>query len=287
MNEKKAPICIYHANCDDGFGSAWVVRKAFGERDVEFFPGFYQEDPPDITDRFVFMVDFSYKRPVIESMLEKCSGMIILDHHATAIDDLAPLVESGKYHPKLAAIFDINRSGCMIAWNHFFLGQNSPQLLLYIQDRDLWKKALQYNDEVIYALRSYPHDFKIWDMLMQKKVSDLIIEGTPIKRYHRKLVDEAKSRARYRLLKGNKGVLVVNVPKYLASEVAGELCEEYNEDFAVCFWYDETGRIEFSLRSRGEFDVGEYAQKYYGGGGHPNAAGFRVGRFEDAIITNG
>ena len=27
-------ICIYHGNCADGFGAAWVVRKALGEIDM-------------------------------------------------------------------------------------------------------------------------------------------------------------------------------------------------------------------------------------------------------------
>jgi len=25
-------LCIFHGNCADGFGSAWVVRKAMAER---------------------------------------------------------------------------------------------------------------------------------------------------------------------------------------------------------------------------------------------------------------
>ena len=28
-------LCIYHANCADGFGAAWAVHRALGD-DVEF-----------------------------------------------------------------------------------------------------------------------------------------------------------------------------------------------------------------------------------------------------------
>jgi hypothetical protein len=28
-------MCIYHGNCADGFGAAWVVRKALGEIDKQ------------------------------------------------------------------------------------------------------------------------------------------------------------------------------------------------------------------------------------------------------------
>jgi hypothetical protein len=51
-------MCIYHGNCADGFGAAWVVRKALGE--IDFHPGKYQEPPPDVTGKDVVMVDFSY-----------------------------------------------------------------------------------------------------------------------------------------------------------------------------------------------------------------------------------
>ena len=55
-------VCIYHGNCADGFGAAWVVRKAIGE--IEFHPGTYGQPPPDVTGKDVVMVDFSYKPEV-------------------------------------------------------------------------------------------------------------------------------------------------------------------------------------------------------------------------------
>jgi hypothetical protein len=61
--EIKMSLCIYHNNCADGFGSAWVVRKALG--DINFFGANYQEPPPNVAGEDVIMVDFSYKRPVL------------------------------------------------------------------------------------------------------------------------------------------------------------------------------------------------------------------------------
>jgi hypothetical protein len=81
------PLCIYHGNCQDGFGAAWTVRHALGDR-VEFYPGIYQNEPPDVTGRDVIIVDFSYKRPVIEAMALKAHSILILDHHKSAVADL-------------------------------------------------------------------------------------------------------------------------------------------------------------------------------------------------------
>ncbi len=128
-------ICIYHGNCADGFGAAWTVRKALGE--IEFYAASYQEPPPDVTGKDVVMVDFSYKRQVLLEMSEKARSILILDHHKTAAEDLVDLPEN------VIAKFDMSRSGAMLAWDHFFPGESPPPLLLHIEDRDLWRFALQ------------------------------------------------------------------------------------------------------------------------------------------------
>jgi hypothetical protein len=66
------PLCIYHHNCADGFGAAWVFKR-WADREFDFHPGVYQNEPPDVTGREVYLVDFSYKRPVVEKMLETAS----------------------------------------------------------------------------------------------------------------------------------------------------------------------------------------------------------------------
>ncbi|WP_274613715.1 hypothetical protein [Vibrio furnissii] len=43
MSNTVRTICIYHANCCDGMGAAWVVHKALNENDdVEFIAASYQ-----------------------------------------------------------------------------------------------------------------------------------------------------------------------------------------------------------------------------------------------------
>lgn len=58
-------IVIYHANCADGFGAAWCFWNKFGDT-WDYHPGVYGAEPPDVTGRSVYLVDFSYKREVVE-----------------------------------------------------------------------------------------------------------------------------------------------------------------------------------------------------------------------------
>lgn len=286
------PLCIYHGGCDDGFAAAWAVRKALGD-EVEFYPGIYQKEPPPHDGRDVIFVDFSYKRPVLDAMAAKANSVLILDHHKTAQEDLADLPKpppweswSGATHlpkgPAMVALFDMDRSGAALAWD-YFIGDGSSlglkiavasrqrEFIEYIQDRDLWRKALPGGDEFTIALRSYPQDFLIWDKLIDAGPQTLIAEGGAIQRYYRLRVEELK-RSAYKATMATHRIWIANAPYFAASEVAGELADR-GLAFGACYFEAEGGRFQYSLRSRGNFDVSAIARQF-GGGGHKAAAGF-------------
>lgn len=258
-------ICIYHGNCADGFAAAWVVRKALGE--IAFHAGVYQEPPPDVTGKDVVMVDFSYKRPILLAMAEKARSILILDHHKTAAEDLIDLPSN------VIATFDMNHSGAMLAWDHFFPDRPPPQLLLHIEDRDLWRFALTNTRQIQANVFSYPYDFQVWDELMAAEVATLAAEGEAIERKHFKDIQELIDVVTRDMVIGGYCVPVANLPYTLTSDAGHELAR--GRPFAACYWDTPAGRV-FSLRSTDDgIDVSEIA-KQYGGGGHRNAAGFRV-----------
>lgn len=262
-------LCIYHGNCADGYGAAWVVRRAFGEDNVEFFPGVYQQSPPDVKDRDVILVDFSYKLPVMQQIVYAAKTVTVLDHHKTAEEDLRSLGDN----PKVDIVFDMNRSGCRIAWDYFFYGQEPPPLLLHIEDRDLWRFKLPMTREIQATVFSYPYEFDVWDGLMQTDPAKLAIEGKAIERKHFKDIDELLGVVTRPMNIGGHRVLIANLPYTLVSDAANKLATDM--PFGGCYWDGPDGRI-FGLRSTdGGIDVSEVA-KQYGGGGHRNAAGFKV-----------
>ena len=263
------PLCIYHGpGCDDGFAAACVVSKYYDGR-VELHPGIYGNDPPDVTGRSVILVDFCYRSDVLLKMAETARRILILDHHKSAQEDLQNLS-----HPKINCIFDMNRSGAMLAWDQFFPRHQAPEFIEYIQDRDLWTKKLPNIDEFTMGLRAYPQDLKIWSVFFTDgAIKFLIEEGRIILRYYRQRVEEVKSKAYLALITGVK-FWVVNAPQYMASEVAGELAEEHT-GFGACFYQNSPSEWHYSLRARNGNDVAKVAQEY-GGGGHAGAAGFRT-----------
>jgi len=276
------PLCIYHGGCFDGFASAWVVWNNYGG-EVELYPGVYQNEPPDVRDRDVIIVDFSYKRPVMAKMMLDCKSMLLIDHHKSAIEDLDGLFPD--HNPKLRAIFGQDNSGCVMTWDYFNMHKNidMPPMLTHIEDRDLWRFRYPETRAIIANLASYPMDIKTWaDIILNSRSVEWLWEfaqgGEGILRKHmldcHKAIDLTG-----RTIKWWVGatdcydIPIVNVPYHMASDSANILCQD--SLFAAAYWLGKDG-IGFSLRSADDgLDVSQVA-KHFGGGGHEHAAGFRV-----------
>lgn len=298
-------ICIYHANCADGFTAAWAVRWALGES-VEFFPASYGSEPPDVTGADVAIVDFSYKWQVLERMAQKSRSILVLDHHKTAKADLAGLPEphsngwadhisglaveiENERNPRVPrALFDMDRSGAQMAWDYFCNGAR-PFLVDVVADRDLWRWQIPQSREINAVIASHDMSWDTWDDLAARLQADVDIgrvasEGEAILRAHDKLVRQVIDTSRRTMIIGGHEVPVASAPYALASDVAGTMAQA--APFAATYVDGPKGRA-FSLRSRGDgIDVSEVAASY-GGGGHRNAAGFLMPHGWDGERTGG
>lgn len=271
-------LCIYHANCFDGFCAAWLFNAWFPYS--EFFAAQYGQEPPDVKGKDVFILDFSYKRPVMEQIIKDASFTTVLDHHKTAQAELEDL-----YDEKAYIKFDMNKSGGMLTWEylinlhsvmppgHFMpITGEPPWLVKYTMDRDLWLWKLPNSREINAALRSYTLDFRVWNRHHLNKREDYIEPGSAILRVEQQMVNEHVKHVTHINLNEFHNVPCVNAT-CLFSEIAGKLAE--NAFFGACYFIRSDGLVQFSLRSKGDFDVSDVA-KAFGGGGHKNAAGFQV-----------
>lgn len=268
MSNRK-PLCIYHGNCADGFGAAWVFRHARPEQ-FEFHAGVYSNSPPDVSGRDVYLVDFSYKRSVVEGMLKKANSISLIDHHRSAIEDLKPLIEDNR----IASLVDTSHSGAVLAWHWFFgdMGE-MPPLLPYIEDRDLWRFGLPYSRAVSMNVFSHPYDFDVWDGMMFENVNDLIKDGIAIERKHDKDIEELIGKCTRTFNIGGYDIPVCNVPYTMGSDVGSILAKD--QPFAGYYYDTPEGRV-FGLRSQPSGVEVDKIAAQYGGGGHPHASGFRV-----------
>ena len=268
-------LVIYHGNCMDGFTAAWCAKRYFDsikdlvKVDVEFHAGTYGNPPPDVKGKTVYILDYSFKPDVMEKIIAEADKVIMLDHHKTAMDTLSYLIGTGT----ASFTFDMNRSGAHIAWDYFFPDEAVPDIVLYVEDRDLWKFNLPFTREIVAAIFSYPYTFEAYDEVMLKPITQLIDEGTAIERKHFKDINELLAVVKRPMNIGEYVVNAANLPYTLSSDAGATLIKS-GEPFGACYYDTPDGRV-FSLRSVGDFDVAKIAESY-GGGGHKNASGFKV-----------
>jgi oligoribonuclease NrnB/cAMP/cGMP phosphodiesterase (DHH superfamily) len=276
---KKKPLVIFHGNCIDGFGAAWAFWHVF-KLGCDYMEGHYGGDIPDVTDRVVYLVDFSYKRSVVEEMLLVATSITYIDHHKSAIQDLAGLEGLIQY-------VDNERSGAVLAWDFLTLThyldmhtREIPKLLLHIQDRDLWQFKLGGTKEITQGLFSYEYQFPIWDDIVvngDQALLQLYSDGAAIARKESKDIRMIIKTCMRDMYIGGYIVPAVNAVFSMASEV-GSIVAPGHQFCAI--YYDTEDRRIFSLRSviaDGGIDVSTIAF-LYGGGGHAQASGFSVPR---------
>ena len=271
--EVKRTLVVYHADCVDGFTAAWAVHQV--EPDAAYHAARYGDEPS--LDFFldydrVRIVDFSYSRELTERIHATGKDLRVFDHHKTAEENLRGL----DY-----CVFDMERSGCGIVWDELvrphleqsiFSEIPRPWIIDYAEDRDLWRFALPSSREVNAFLRSTEMTFDNWDKLYKMGKEEIIQHGigslAHIKAYVRAAVKHTQM-----VSMGGEVFPIVNITYESCSEVAQCLCQMYPEYNLAGYWFVRgDGNVQYGFRSIGDFDVGEFARKF-GGGGHKDSAG--------------
>ena len=253
---------IYHANCTDGFGSAYSAWKLLGNR-AQYYACSHGNKPPDVTGKNVVILDFSFDNKTTKQMIEKAANLLVIDHHKSAMVEL---------HDISNTLFDMNKSGATLAWEWFHPGKEPPKFIQYITDRDLWKWELPYSKEFSAAFDMVPFQFEEFEKFEDDSVfDDAVKRGSYILAYSKTVIKKVCDKAVNKKINGYD-VMVVNSSHWM-SEIGAKLAPDC--DFALIWYYDHNiSVIKVSLRAfHDHVDVSEISKKF-GGGGHKKAAGF-------------
>lgn len=291
MSEYQPDVVFYHDKCMDGFTAAWAIWTRWGNAPEYVARNYGMEPRIDAAGKHVLIVDFSFPREHLEALIVTgAKSVVILDHHKTAQADLEPYAiddagfpgfEEGdvqraiQVHGPILAVFDMERSGAGLAWDFAHGLGDRPQLVNLVEDRDLWRFDFGDGSKFLHlALTSGETSFERWNEA-DEDIDGFIARGQAIAAYRDSLVDEIVERASTITINGETGV-GVDCPYGLASDVGHRLLDDWPDaSFAAAIVRGER-TISYSLRSRDDrADVSALA-KQFGGGGHRNAAGFKV-----------
>lgn len=276
---------LYHgANCPDGFAAAVAASIRLGEKNVLYVPchshGVWPIDPTtheplDFTGRNVVILDFSFPLKMLRRMIAASNNLLVIDHHKTAQSDLKDVADINK-------IFDMNRSGAVLAWRYFFPNTNIPRLFLYVEARDLWTWNLPDGEAICAALDTYEQSMELWRAWIAEDsaiLTTLKEQGQQIIAYRNQVLKSICDKASYITLAGYPCVSVNANGGQLVSYVGDQLLlrEKDNHIYLAAMWnYNtETQTFTVSLRSAPPVDCSKIAQRF-DGGGHERASAFKI-----------
>ncbi len=301
-------VVIFHKNCPDGYGALAGVAKKYNaknlfydeERDILFsgdssfiaIPTNHSTDFTrlrEILERYgdddftVYMVDIFVDR-IYDVVREfpNVKKVVVIDHHKTAEERIKEGVPSD-IADRLEVYFDMDRSGAALTWE--VLNGYVPEVMKYIEDRDIWKWEIPDSLYVLTAL-----DARVFNVLKPNEIVEKLLElsenfpkeelakeGSSMIEFKESVVKRlVNNNAHYIVLPSGHKLLAVNSPVF-QSDIGNRLAQ-ISPDGVACVYSispkEEGVFVNCSLRSV----VGkarEIAQAN-GGGGHDNAAGCRV-----------
>lgn len=270
-----SPLVIYHGKCPDGFAAALAAWRYFSGK-AEFV-GLDHGDVRSVADlpahagRAVYVLDFSFSEHILRAVEEQAAKLVLLDHHLSAAEKLTGFrCRCGMVH------FDMKKSGARMAWEFFHPGLPVPNLIRWVEDRDIW--TWQYPESVgfLAALDMEPFEFERWQAVSDfddQQTAAYIARGEAMNEKFVKLTDQVVENAQVLMFNGVKG-LMVNATSAFHSLAGDVLCQK-SGTFALMWAVDKNGVIKCGLRSKPGFNCIPLAASM-GGGGHAQACGFKM-----------
>jgi|GEM_PF-2346488 len=310
-------LCFYHSPCNDGSASAAALQHRLqqanyreGDYDIRFCPLTYTTEwdqplPENYLDNEVmpkhavseiFIVDLSLSKVKFEQIIEHLRShdridegelprVVCIDHHSTALDKVDEL---NAYCDETYIKIGAGLSGATLVWNYFNdrLGEarETPLLLQYVADQDIWEWKLEKSKEVNAALNLL--NGTVEDMSVELDACLESPERWLAERTERggaivAMVEAQVHRAARQVaeLPAEETILLVVNSTSFNSELGNYLCEHHeNSPNAVALIYtiQDDWALRCSVRSipGGKVTARQIAEKF-GGGGHEHAAGCR------------
>ena len=285
---------FFHSSDMDGHCSGAISKYFYTEiknKPVKMYPINYEDKFPweEIKkDDKVVMVDFAIKPNYDMKILNSKCDLVWIDHHKSAIDTVNKVT-------KIKGLQSTKYAGCELTWKVFFPNIPIPEFVKLLGRYDVWDESdkNRWKDEIlpfqfgIKGFRTNPArpDNKVLLDLTRKAVNglstreflrDTIDTGKRIKTYQEN-IDESymESLVYYVEFEGYRCI----VANYRGNSNSFKSVWNPDKHDIMLMYYnmirDNKSIYTVSLYTTKDIDCGQIAKKY-GGGGHPQAAGFQT-----------
>ncbi|MDD2880317.1 MAG: DHHA1 domain-containing protein [Rhodoferax sp.] len=270
------PLILYHGRkCPDGFAAALAAWLYYGGR-AEFVGLDHGDvtsvdDLPALAGRAVYILDFSFAEHILHAIDERAAKLVMLDHHLSAAEKLTGFkCRCGVVH------FDMKKSGARLAWEFFHPSQPVPDLVRFVEDRDIWVWQYPESAGFLAALDMEAFEFERWQAIASFDAAQMALyieRGRAMDDKFSKLSELIAEGATPIVFNGVTG-LMVNAPGVFHSLVGDMLCKK-SGTFALLWTVDKSAVVKCGMRSKPGFNCIPLASSM-GGGGHAQACGFKM-----------
>lgn len=271
-------LCVFHSADADGWACGAIFKEKFPQ--AMLLPYTYGENPNDIINlairekiEIIYMADVSMPYNAM-NRINLLFEFHWIDHHKTAIEEMAPLKLRGSQDYKGA------ESGCSLLWK-FLFNTPVPAVIEALRKGDIYEKDSQWTDIQSFKLllQTLSMDERLGlirlCVYIPKVFQEAINKGRVYSEYNDYLIaEEAKGAAPADFL--GQPCFMINT-RLSPGRVSEYILQKHECKFIVC-WYQIApgGGVKVSLRSNGQVDCGALAKSTGLGGGHPNAAGMFI-----------
>ena len=261
-------IIFYHADCIDGFTSAWVAWKKFGNK-ADYFPHFHDDVLPKLVGKEIYCLDITFPDKQMLQLMKDNKRVTAIDHHISRKE-----MTLATFEP----LYALDHSGCVLSWQYFFGSKPVPKFLLQIEDMDIWRHKIKGGRFLYMYLDLFDFNFVTWSKLIRdfevlEKRKKMFATGEVLFKHESRAVDRTiQTNAKLVTFEGFS-VYAINVTR--SGSETGHRLAKLKPPFSIMWREKKDGIVTVSLRGVGNIDCSKIAKKY-GGGGHKHSAAFRL-----------
>ena len=300
-------LVVYHNHCQDGFFSAHLFWKMFGDsaiykpvlhrpiidvNPIQALELLLKDSGIEICDLInydLYVVDFCFPVEHIEIYKNIFKSILTLDHHESAFLDYKDKYPYTKTVEDWA-IFQISdtckiiisqhESAVVLAYKYFYPNMTIPWYLELISDNDLMKNSLPNTEIFYHGVTLYkPYKFECIEKLIQNDFKDIMKLGSLVKRNRIGIIEEiitsqlTEITCEEQLSNTEYLGVLINSELTNASDLGTYILNVIKKyDFIIIYNIRKDDRVHCSLRSNDKFNSLLIAE-HFGGGGHRLSGG--------------
>ena len=292
-------LVIYHSNCLDGTGSAWVAAQYLPKEETEYVPVHYGEDlgaqipVREYKEMTLYILDWCPNMDDLDKCCMMFKRIVLIDHHESAIKKIIAHYDKSSTQKNLEMLlaYENEWSGAMgtALWFEEHLDSDEESLSQHwlikaIDDRDRWKFLLPDTEAINEGLFELGVKLEDWlEHPMNGATKDNLVNiGTVLLKKKKQQVAQIIEAAASTVDR----IAICNCPYFLASDVGNVLAKDAR--IAILWYVGSDGDLKVSFRSNKETEGWvncSVIASQFKGGGHANAAGCSFPE-EDAMPVN-